>query len=233
MKSPHVSYITQQSPLNKTRSNHCQQQTGKSRIPSQSTFVLSRRNLVRLSKIQVVALTLACLLCTGSMHAQFGKLKSLAQQAVGKKASDPSTVAEVAKGPYGEAKATLAPGVKKMPAVKSVDVERQSSGTPEAHMTSARSGKAPQATGTPAATMAAASSGKPQEVVIKVSQIDARQFDAIRGYGPCKKLSNFQILSATQMKVSIDLSGSKSSGTCSLYFRSGGETVFTSNLTIK
>jgi hypothetical protein len=81
--------------------------------------------------------------------------------------------------------------------------------------------------------MAPATSGKPQEVLIKIANMDARQFDAVRGYGPCKKLSNFQILSATQMKVSVDLTDKKSSGTCSLYFRSGGETMFSSSLAIK
>lgn len=187
---------------------------------------------MRLSKIQVVTLTLACLLCTGSMHAQFGKLKSLAQQAIGKKASDPATVSDLAKGPYGEAKATYAPGVKKISVVKSVDVERESSGTPEAHMSS-RGSKAPQQAGPPSTTMAPAASGKPQEVLIKIANMDARQFEAIRGYGPCKKLSNFQILSATQMKVSVDLTDNKSTGTCSLYFRAGSETLFSSNLAIK
>ena len=66
-----------------------------------------------------------------------------------------------------------------------------------------------------------------------MAHIDATQFDAVRGYSPCNKLSNFQILSATQMKVTIDLSARKTSGTCALYFRTGGETVFTGNVTIK
>jgi len=100
-------------------------------------------------------------------------------------------------------------------------------------MSAAKSSKAPQASGTPATTMAPAASGKPQDVLIKIANMDARQFDAIRGYGPCKKLTNFQILSATQMKVSIDLTDNKSTGTCDLYFRSGSETLFSSSLAIK
>ena len=167
------------------------------------------------SKIHVVALTLACLLISGTMHAQFGKLKSLAQQVTG---NEPKA-ADLAKGPYGEAKATLAPGVK-----KTVAVSRKSSGTPEAKSSAGSGGSG----ATSAATV-----GSSQTVTIKVSNVDAREFDAVRGYSPCNKLSNFQILSATQMKVTIDLTAAKSGGNCSLYFRTGNETVFTGNVTIK
>ena len=160
---------------------------------------------MRLSKFQVVAATLACLLMAGSAQSQFGKLKSLAEQKLGSKAKDENP----AKGPYGEAKATLAPGVK-----KSVDVSRKSGPTPEASIT-------------------AADSGRSQVVSIKVGQIDAKQFDSVRGYSPCNKLSNFQILSASQLKVTIDLTDNKSGGTCSLYFRSGGNTLFTSTVSIR
>ena len=160
---------------------------------------------MRLSKIQVVAAALACLLVTGAAQGQFGKLKSLAQEKLGNKAKDDNP----AKGPFGEAKATYAPGVK-----KSVDVSRKSGPSPEASIT-------------------AADSGRSQVVTIKVTQLDARQFDAVRGYSPCNKLTNFQILSATQMKVTIDLTENKSGGTCSLYYRSGGNTVFTSTVTIR
>ena len=171
---------------------------------------------MRPSKIHVVALTLACLMASGAIHAQFGKLKSLADKVTG---AQPPKAADVAKGPYGEVKATLAPGVK-----KSVSVKRQSSGTPVATSSAASGG---------GSANVAATSGSPQTVTIKVSHIDATQFDAVRGYSPCNKLSNFQILSATQMKVTIDLTANKSSGTCALYFRTGGETVFTGNVTIK
>jgi len=173
---------------------------------------------VRLSKIQVVAVTLVCLFIAGTAQAQFGKLKSLGEK-VGVVSKDDNP----AKGPYGEAKASLAPGVQK---AKSVDVSRQSGGTPEARA-SHPSGGAGEA------NIAAFESGRSQDVSIRVSHVDARQFDAVRGYSPCNKLTNFQILSATQMKVTIDLSASKSGGTCSLYFRSGGNTVLSSDVSIK
>ena len=182
---------------------------------------------MRLSKYQVVGVTLACLLLSGSAQAQFGQLKSLAKDKLGmksKEARNPAAEAEGQnKGSAGEAKATFAPGVKK---IKSVDVSRQSGPTPEASA-SRQSGPAPDA------NIAAIESGRSQEVSIKVSHVDARQFDAVRGYSPCNKLSNFQILSATQMKVTIDLKENKSGRTCSLYFRSGGETVFSANVSIR
>ena len=170
---------------------------------------------MRPSKIHVVALTLACLLASGTMHAQFGKLKSLAEKVTG---AQPPKAADVAKGPYGEAKATLAPGQK-----KPAKVQRISSGTAEATNSGAGGGGATS----PAVI------GSPQTVTLKVSGIDARQFDAVRGYSPCNKLSNFQILSATQLKVTIDLTGAKSSGQCALYFRSDGETVYSGAVLIK
>ena len=167
---------------------------------------------MRLSKFQVVAAALSCLLIIGSAQAQFGKLKSLAKDKLGMQSKDKDSAANTDsqnKGTAGEAKATYAPGVK-----KSLNVSRQNGPSPEANI-------------------AAVDSGRSQVVTIRVSNMDARQFDAVRGYNPCDKLTNFQILSATQMKVTIDLSASHSGGTCSLYFRSGGETVFTSNVSIR
>jgi hypothetical protein len=41
------------------------------------------------------------------------------------------------------------------------------------------------------------------------------------------------VLSATQAKVTIDLSGSTAGGTCSLSFVSGGNTIFSTNVSIK
>jgi len=176
---------------------------------------------VRLSKIQVVVLALSCLLCAGSAQAQFGKLKDLAKDKMGlgsKEEQKPS--AEPAgknKGSFGEAKATYAAGVK-----KSVAVKRQSGRTPEANIASNAD-----------ANIAPVSTGSSQQVTIKISHLDARQFDSVRAYGPCNKISNFQVLSATQMKVTIDLTANKSAGSCPLYFRTGDETVFSSVVTIQ
>jgi hypothetical protein len=129
------------------------------------------------------------------------------------------------KGLAGEAKATLAPGVHK---AKSINVSRSSGGSPEANVSSAQGGASQVHGGT-----SQVQAGSPQVLLIKVSQVDARQFDTVRGYGPCNKLSNFQILSATQLKVTIDLTAAKSNGTCPLYFRSSGETVFSADVSYK
>jgi len=162
--------------------------------------------------LQIVAVTFACLLIPVSMQGQFGKLKSLAKD----KLSSEGTGSEV--------KATYAPGVKKG---KSLNVSRQSAGTAEASRASRQNSTDPQA------VIAAVDSGRSQDVAIKVSHVDARQLDGVQGYKPCTKLSSFQILSATQMKVTIDLSGDKSAGTCSLSFRSDGKTVFSTNVSIR
>jgi hypothetical protein len=188
---------------------------------------------LQLRKYYAVSITLVCLLISCSAHAQFGKLKSLANGAKDKvtsaannkvestvndktdaalnKAGLHSTPAAQSanKGAVGEAKAVFAPGVN-----KSLDVSRKSSGTPEANI-------------------AAVAGGRPQDVTIKISNMDARKFDGVRGYSPCNKISNFKILSATQMKVTIDLTGNKSDATCSLYFTSGGNTVFASSVSVK
>ncbi|MDR3793768.1 MAG: hypothetical protein P4L03_10350 [Terracidiphilus sp.] len=162
---------------------------------------------MRLGKIYVVVFALVCLLAAAPAHAQFGKLKSMVQDKVGAGNNNPQSVKQP-KGAVGEAQATYAPGVK-----KSVNVSRQSGGTPEA-------------------SMATATSGRSQTITVKLSHIDARQFDAVQSASPCNKLSNFQILSATQVKVTIDLTGAKP-GSCSLYFRSGGRTVYSSNVAVR
>lgn len=166
---------------------------------------------MRLSKLQVVAAVLACLLLSGSAQAQFGKLKSLKDKLSSSSQEDkkPAAAQTPEKGPAGEAKATYAAGVK-----KSLNVTRKAGATPEA-------------------TIAAVDGGKLQELAIKVANVDARQFDAVRAYSPCGKLSNFQILSATQMKVSVDLTEKKSGGTCQLYFVAGGNVVFSADVTIR
>jgi hypothetical protein len=167
---------------------------------------------MKLRTLQIAAVTLACLLISVSMQGQFGKLKSLAKD---KLSMD---------GAGSEVKATYAPGVKKG---KSLNVTRQNAGTAEASRASAQSSTAPQA------VIAPVDSGRSQDVTIKVSHVDARQLDGVQGYKPCTKLSNFQILSPTQMKVTIDLTGNKPAGTCSLSFRSDGKTVFSTNITVR
>jgi len=187
---------------------------------------------VRLSKIHVVAATLVCLLLSGPAQGQFGKLKDLAKEKLSSKSKDAQSKGtstaqdDIAhKGPAGEAKATFAPGVKK---AKSVDVPRRGGGTPEANVSASRGGGSPAKGGT-----SQVQGGSSQVLSIRVSGVDAREFDAVRGYGTCNKLSNFEILSATQLKVTIDLTAAKSNGTCSLYFRSGGQTVFSSDVSYK
>lgn len=177
---------------------------------------------MRLSKFQVVALIFACLLTAGSAQAQFGKLKSLAKDKLGSQAKDSATQAA---GHFGEAKAAYAPGVQKG---KSLDVPRQHGGTGEA---SSRQQSASGAA--PVASIAAIQGGISQDVTIKISRGDARQFDLVRGYSPCNKIKGFQILSPTQAKVTIDLAGNTASGTCSLSFVSGGNTIFSTNVSIK
>jgi len=162
--------------------------------------------------LQIVAGTFACLLISVSTQGQFGKLKSLVKDKLN------------TDGAGSEVKATYAPGVKKG---KSLNVSRESAGTGEASRASSSSSTAPQA------IIPAIDSGRSQDVAIKVSHMDARQIDGVQGYKPCTKLSDFQILSATQMKVTIDLTGNKPAGTCSLSFRSDGKTVFSTNVTIR
>jgi hypothetical protein len=165
---------------------------------------------VRLSKFQVVAVTLACLLITGATQAQFGKLKSIAKDKLGMQPKGDQPASAGPSAGAGEAKVTYAPGVK-----KSVAVSRQRSGTPEAK-TAIKTG----------ANSTDTVSGGLQVVTLKVSNMDARQFDSVQANSPCNKLSNFQIMSATQMNVTIDISQNKSDRTCSLYFKSGGDVVF-------
>jgi len=170
-------------------------------------------------KVKMIVAALACLLITGASEAQFGKLKSMVKDKLsGNK--DSSAVTSVAKGKSSEVKATYAPGVKKI-----VSVKRQSEGTPEVQ-TSTHKGGAPEIKASPV------QGGKKQDVAIKVAKIDAREFDAIRGYAPCDKISAFQILSATQVKVTIDLTG-KDASSCSLSFNGNGSTLATTELTIK
>jgi hypothetical protein len=162
---------------------------------------------MRLGKIQVVVLALVCLLVSAPAPAQFGKLSSMVKDKMGGGNNDAQN-ASPQKGTPGEAKATFAPGV-----TKGVNVKRQGGGTPEA-------------------SMANASAGRSQTITVKISGKDARQFDTVRAYSPCNKVSNFQIQSATQVKVTLDLTGVKS-GSCQLYFRTGGSTVFSSNVAIR
>lgn len=165
---------------------------------------------MRLGKIQVVVLALVCLLVSVPASAQFGKLKSMAKDKMGIGSNNNATTQEPSplKGKPGEAKATFAPGVQ-----KGVNVKRQGGGTPEA-------------------SIANASAGRSQTITVKISGNDARQFDTVRAYSPCNKVSNFQIQSATQVKVTLDLTGVKS-GSCQLYFRTGSSTVFSSNVAIR
>ena len=158
---------------------------------------------MRYSKTYVIAIFLACLLVPCSTQAQFGKLKSLAQKVTGAQPSAGSAI----KGPSHEALATYAPGVK-----KTVVVKRKTSGTPEA----------PTVTG----GHTSAKSGHPQTLAIKVEHVDARQFDAVRGDGSCKKVSDFVILSASQLKVTVDLTASKPGSDCSLSFRVGEDVIY-------
>jgi len=167
---------------------------------------------MKLRTFQIVAVTLACLLAACSTQAQFGKLKSLAKDKLNMD------------GAGSEVKANYAPGVKKG---KSLEVSRQSAGTPEANSAARKNSTAPQA------EIAAIENGRSHEVPIKLSHLDARQLDGVQGYKPCTKLTNFVILSATQMKVTIDLTDNKAAGTCSLSFRSDGKTVFSTNVTIR
>jgi hypothetical protein len=195
---------------------------------------------LRLSKIQVVSVTLACLLFSGSAQGQFGKLKALATDKLNRQV-DRQTDKQVDKqidklsgqakgdqsqptGSFGEAKATFASGVKRG---KSLEVSRQRGGTPEA------GGASRQGSSNPEANIAPIEYGRSQEISIKVSHVDARQLDLVRGYRPCTKIKDFQVLSATQMKATIDLTGNKSSGTCALSFVSGGSTVFSTNVSIR
>jgi hypothetical protein len=171
---------------------------------------------VRLSKFKVVACALACVLMAGAAQAQFGKLKSIAKDKLGMQPKGDQAAAAGPSAGAGEAKATYAPGVK-----KTVNVTRHSDGTPEA--------KTVIKTG---ANTSDTVSGGLQVVTLKVSSVDARQFDSVQANNPCNKLSNFQILSATQMKVTIDISQNKSDRTCSLYFKSGGNVVFSATVPI-
>lgn len=190
---------------------------------------------MRPNKIHIVAATIACLLLSVSAPGQFGKLKELAKDKLSSKSDQAqdkavSTASDDAahKGLAGEAKATFAPGVNKVAVPKSVNVSRKGSGTPSANVSAGKGEGSPVLGGT-----TQVQGGSSQVVSIKVTHIDAREFDAVRSYGACRKLSNFQILSATQLKVSIDLTAAKSDGSCSLYFRSGEETLFSSTVAYK
>jgi hypothetical protein len=167
---------------------------------------------MRTCRIGICVFLGALLLIAPMAQGQFSRLKDKVLNKAGmsdKKQGGTSDKGE--KGTFGEVKATFAAGVK-----KSANVSRQRGGTPEAEI----------------ATVNVASGG-PQVASIKVAHMDARQFEAVRGYGDCKKLSSFQILSASQVKVGVDLTGVKSSGACQLYFRSGGETVLNAAISFR
>jgi hypothetical protein len=164
---------------------------------------------VRLNKYQVVGVTILCLLVAGVSWAQFGKLKSLAKDKLGvqtQQSQGPETAAPVATNDpvteeESEVRATYAPGVQ-----KSLDVWRKKGPTPEV-----RGGDMED--------------GRKQDVVVTVSNVDARLFDAVRAYKPCNKIESFQILSATKVKLTIDLTGGTSGENCSLSFRQGGRII--------
>ena len=81
---------------------------------------------MRLTRFQVVAVTLACLLFSASAEAQFGKLKSLAKEKLGLQAK----INKAAPSAAAQSKTTLAPGG------KSLDVSRQDDATSEAKVDS-------------------------------------------------------------------------------------------------
>lgn len=169
---------------------------------------------MRLNRLQVVGIVVLCLIVAGIAQAQFGKLKSLAKDKLGvqnseqqkseAKSEDDSPLSEE----EGEARATYASGVK-----KSLDVRRRGDPTPEV-------------------TASAIQAGRKQEVSIAISKIDATAFDAVRGYKPCNRLENFRILSPTQVKVTIDLTGVQQADDCSIYFVSGGRPVVYANIDV-
>ena len=166
---------------------------------------------MRRSMFQATAVTLACLLMAGTSQAQFGKLKDLAKEKLGtnKDAQKTAAAPAAANSTSVEVKATYAAGVK-----KSLNVTRKSAGTAEA-------------------VVSPAEIGRSQVVTIKVSNVDATQFEAVRTNSPCNKLTSFQILSATQVKVTLDLTEDKSAGSCQLYFVSNGKVVSSADLTIR
>jgi hypothetical protein len=160
----------------------------------------------------VVGIAVLCLIVAGIAQAQFGKLKSLTKQKLGVQTTqqDAASPAEdnSSSDEEGEAKAIYAPGVK-----KSLNVRRKGDPTPEA-------------------TASAIEGGRKQEVSIAISKVDATIFDAVRGYKPCNRLENFRILSPTQVKVTIDLTGIQQTDDCSIYFVSGDRPVLYANLDV-
>ena len=208
---------------------------------------------MRLSKIQVVIATLFCLLVSGSAHAQFGKIKALAEEKLNRqenrqadklnKKVDEKTDQKVDQmtgqnkgnqglptGSFGEAKVSFAPGVKKG---KPVEVARQHGATPEVRSSTRSTSTASSTSGTLVANVPALENGRSQEVSINISRGDARQIESVRAYSPCAKIKDVQVLSATQMKATIDLTGNKSGGTCALSFVSGGNTISSTNVAIR
>jgi len=182
---------------------------------------------VRFSKINAIAVALVCLYLAVPAQGQFGHLKDLAKGKLTSKSNETQDKAVASagdsashKGIAGECKASFAPGVSKKSA--SVAVTRKGGATPEARVS------APQQGGTSQVLV-----GSPQVVALKVSGVDARQFELVRSYGACRKLSAFTILSATQLKVTVDLTEAKSNGSCTLYFRSGQDTLFSADVAYK
>lgn len=202
---------------------------------------------MKLNTLQVVVVTFACLLFSAPSHAQLGGLGAYAKSKIARQAerqgeklnnkvdeeTDKATDKEISKmtskGNFGEAQATFAHGVKPG---KSVQVARVASGTPD-HSAKATKQAAAAAAAMMTATASAISNGSSQVVTLKVTHGDARQLDTVRGFKPCNKISDFQILSATQMKATIDLTGNKSAGMCALSFVSGGNTAFSTNVTVQ
>lgn len=173
---------------------------------------------MRRNRLQLIAVAVLCLLVAGIAQAQFGKLKSLAKEKLKaqpqeeqKSESVPATASrDSLSEDEGEVKATYAPGVQ-----KSLDVWRKGGPTPEA-------------------TGGEMESGRKQTISLKFTNVDARLIDSVRSYKPCNKLEGFQIVSPTEVKVSVDLTGSTdaASDTCYFNFRSAGKTVLQADVEV-
>lgn len=170
------------------------------------------------NRLQLIAVAILCLLGAGIAQAQFGKLKSLAKEKLKVQTEEeqkPESVARTTNSDSlsadeGEVRATYATGVQ-----KSLDVWRKGGPTPEA-------------------TGAEMESGRKQTISLKFTNFDARLIDSVRSYKPCNKLEGLQVVSPTEVKLSVDLTGSTAdaSETCYLNFRSGGKTVLQADVEV-
>lgn len=186
---------------------------------------------MRLSKIEAVAAILVCLLSAAPAQGRTGNAKHAAREQPGSKSaearnSDGSAADDglAEEEPGGEAKATLAPGVKRPAAVLPGN-----GGTGEADVAAGKG----ERLAAPGSSSQLIQGGRLQVFLITVGEMDARGLDSVRGYGPCSKVSNLEILSETEVKVTIDLSAVRSSGSCTLYFHAGRAAVFSADVSYK